>query len=197
MSYFPFFVDVEKLHGVIVGGGNVALEKVERLIPFNAKLTLVAPEIDEAIRQFGDRIELIEREYRSADLDNADYVIAATDIHGLNEQVRGDAKKRGLLINVVDVTDSCDFIFPSVIKRGKLVVGVSSSGAGPRVAIRLRKEIEKMLPDDIEDILDFLAQERIRAKEEIEDPVERKKYLIELADRVLDHEQCTKTESKN
>lgn len=197
MSYFPFFVDVEKLHGVIVGGGNVALEKVERLIPFNAKLTLVAPEIDEAIRQFGDRIELIEREYRSTDLDNADYVIAATDIHGLNEQVRGDAKKRGLLINVVDVTDSCDFIFPSVIKRGKLVVGVSSSGAGPRVAIRLRKEIEKMLPDDIEDILDFLAQERIRAKEEIEDPVERKKYLIELADRVLDHEQCTESESKN
>lgn len=187
MSYFPFFVDVEKLCGVIVGGGGVALEKVERLIQFNAKLTLIAPRIDENIKKFGDRIELIEREYNEAYLDNADYVIIATNIHELNEQVRADAKKRGLLVNVVDVTQSCDFIFPSVIKRGRLVIGVSSSGAGPRAAIRLRKEIEEIIPDDIEDILDFLAAERVRAKKEIPDQKERKKYLIELADRLLDH----------
>ena len=189
MNYFPFFADVEKLHGVIIGGGNVALEKVERLATFNAKLTLVADKIDDRIKQYADRVELIERAYISSDLDNADYVIAATDNHELNHKIRHDAKKRNLLINVVDVPECCDFIFPSVLKRGKLVVGVSSSGAGPQVAIRLRKEIEKIIPDDIEGILDFLAEERIRAKKEIADPLERKKYLIELADKLLNHEQ--------
>ena len=226
MGYFPFFVDVEKLHGVIVGGGNIALEKVERLVPFNAKLTLVASNIDDRIKQYAcayrvnqtanedvnedgikqhvsdDKInqrahlQLIEREYRSEDLDDADYVIAATNISTLNEQIRRDARKRGLLVNVVDVTDSCDFIFPSVVKRGRLVVGVSSSGAGPQVAIRLRKEIEKVIPDDIEDILDFLAEERIRAKKEIPDSAERKKYLIGLADKLLNHENQQSTEKQ-
>lgn len=188
MSYFPFFVDVEKLHGVIIGGGHVALEKVERLVTFTNNLTLIAPDIRSEIRRY-EGIELIEEEYKSGHLDTADYVIAATDIRTLNEQVYKDAKARGLLINVVDVPDKCDFIFPSVVKRGKLVVGVSSSGAGPQVAIRLRKEIEKIIPDDIESILDFLAEERVRAKEEIPNPAERKKYLIELADKLLNHEQ--------
>ena len=188
MGYFPFFVDVENLHGIIIGGGHIALEKVERLAVFNAKLTLVAPEIRDEIRQYTD-VELIEEEYRREHLESADYVIAATDIRALNEQIYADAKSRGLLINVVDVPEKCDFIFPSVLKRGKLVVGVSSSGAGPQVAIRLRKEIEKLIPDDIEQTLDFLAEERIRAKKEIPNPVERKKYLIELADKLLNHER--------
>lgn len=189
MGYFPFFTDVSKLHGVIIGGGNIAAEKVMRLIQFDAKLTIVALDICDDIREFGDRVSLIESHYNSSHLDNADYVIAATDIQELNQQIYKDSKERKLLINVVDVPDKCDFIFPSVMQKGKLVVGVSSSGAGPQVAIRLRREIEKIVPDNIEEILDYLAAERVKAKETIPDPLARKKYLIELADRLLKYEE--------
>lgn len=185
MAYFPFCVDVVKLHGVIIGGGKVALEKVERLLSFDARLTLVALKVCDEIKALGDEITIIEKTYESSDLLTADYVIAATDDEELNKKIYDDARQKKLLTNVVDVPDLCDFIFPSVLKRGKLVVGVTSSGAGPQVAIRLRKEIEKIVPDDIEEILDILAKERIRAKEEIKDSVERRKYLIDLSNRLL------------
>lgn len=186
MSYFPFFANIEALQGVIIGGGHVALEKVERLLSFNAKLTLVAKEISDDIKKYDSRITLVEAEYDSRYLNLADYVIAATDVTELNERIYADAKARKLLINVVDVPDKCDFIFPSVLQKGRLVVGVSTSGAGPQVGIRLRNEIERVIPDNIEEILDILAKERIEAKERIPDPVERRSYLIGLANKLLD-----------
>lgn len=187
MGYFPFYTNVENLHGVIIGGGKVALEKVERLMSFDAKLTLVAKEVCPEIMEYQERVEIIQDSYKSAYLDQANYVIAATDNQELNETIYADAKARKLLINVVDVPELCDFIFPSVVQRGKLVVGVSTSGAGPQVAIRLRNEIEKIIPDDMEAILDYLAEERITAKEKISDPLERRRYLIKLANEMLDY----------
>lgn len=188
MSHFPFYVNVASLHGVIIGGGKMALEKVERLVSFQAKITLIAPRVCDEIKAYADRLTFLERTYRKEDLVNAEYVIAATNLRGLNEQIRRDAKERGLLINVVDMPEMCDFIFPSVVQRGRLVVGVSTSGAGPQVAIRLRKEIEQIIPDEIEETLDYLAKERIRAKEEMSDPVVRRNYLIELANTLLNDE---------
>jgi len=189
MAYFPFFVDVTNLQGLIVGGGNIALEKVERLLAFDAKLTLIAEDICEEIKGYANKIQLVEEKYYSDILKNADYVVAATDNTELNELIYKDAKKLNLLVNVVDVPDLCDFIFPSVMKRGKLVVGVSTSGAGPQVAIRLRKEIEETIPSDIEETLDILAKARIEAKETIKDPAKRRKYLIDLANSLLDKDK--------
>jgi len=189
MNYFPFFVDVESLHGVIIGGGHIALEKITRLNMFHANLTVVATKICDEIRSIEGNIRIIEDVYKTDYLCDAQYVIAATDNTELNNQIYQDAKKRGLLINVVDVPQNCDFIFRAVLKRGKLVVGVSSSGAGPQVAIRLRNEIEKIVPKNIEDVLDYLAKERIRVKEEIKDPCERRRYLTLLADKLLKYDE--------
>ena len=214
MGYFPFFMDMERLQGLIIGGGNIAAEKLEKLLPAGASLKVVAPEIKQEIlvaagvaeikgtaeQQNADRepegsectepekpgrVEVIRREYRTEDLDEVDYVIAATGIREINDKVCREAKQRRIPVNVVDDPENCDFIFPSVVRRGRMVVGVSTGGAGPRVAVRLRKQIEEMLPEDIEEILDILARERIRAKKEIPDPVQRKKYLMDLADRLL------------
>ena len=214
MGYFPFFMDMEPLQGLIIGGGNIAAEKLEKLLPAGASLKVVAPEIKQEIlvaagvaeikgtaeQQNADRepegsectepekpgrVEVIRREYRTEDLDEVDYVIAATGIREINDKVCREAKQRRIPVNVVDDPENCDFIFPSVVRRGRMVVGVSTGGAGPRVAVRLRKQIEEMLPEDIEEILDILAIERIRAKKEIPDPVQRKKYLMDLADRLL------------
>lgn len=189
MGYFPFFTNVENLNGVIIGGGAVALEKVERLLVFNAKLTVIAPTVYDEIKALGNQLKIEERKYKKEDFDAADYIIAATNIREVNEEVYAIAKEKKILINVVDVPDKCDFIFPSVLQRGKLVVGVSTSGAGPQVAIRLRDEIEKLVPSDIEEKLDFLARERILAKEKISDPKERRRYLIDLANKVLNDER--------
>lgn len=214
MGYFPFFMDMERLQGLIIGGGNIAAEKLEKLLPAGASLKVVAPEIKQEIlvaagvaeikgtaeQQNADRepegsecteqekpgrVEVIRREYRTEDLDEVDYVIAATGIREINDKVCREAKQRRIPVNVVDDPENCDFIFPSVVRRGRMVVGVSTGGAGPRVAVRVRKQIEEMLPEDIEEILDILARERIRAKKEIPDPVQRKKYLMDLADRLL------------
>ena len=222
MGYFPFFMDMERLQGLIIGGGNIAAEKLEKLLPAGASLKVVAPEIKQEIlvaagvaeikgtaeQQNADRepegnectepegsectepekpgrVEVIRREYRTEDLDEVDYVIAATGIREINDKVCREAKQRRIPVNVVDDPENCDFIFPSVVRRGRMVVGVSTGGAGPRVAVRLRKQIEEMLPEDIEEILDILARERIRAKKEIPDPVQRRKYLMDLADRLL------------
>ena len=214
MGYFPFFMDMERLQGLIIGGGNIAAEKLEKLLPAGASLKVVAPEIKQEIlvaagvaeikgtaeQQNADRepegnectepekpgrVEVIRREYRTEDLDDVDYVIAATGIREINDKVCREAKQRRIPVNVVDDPENCDFIFPSVVRRGRMVVGVSTGGAGPRVAVRLRKQIEEILPEDIEEILDILARERIRAKKEIPDPVQRKKYLMDLADRLL------------
>lgn len=186
MGYFPFFVNLTKLHGVVIGGGRIALEKVSRLIEYDCRLTVVATKICDEIKAYSKDIELVEESYIEEFLDAADYIIAATDIKELNEQIYHDAKKRGKLINVVDVPDKCDFIFPSVLHKDKLVIGISTSGAGPQVAIRLKDRISEIIPDNIEEILDYLAKERIRAKEEIADPKERREYLIEVANKLLD-----------
>lgn len=188
MNYFPFFVNVEELHGVIVGGGKVAAEKVERLSIADARLMVIAPEIDEEIRGYQDVVTLKFKPYEEADLADADYVIAATGIPEIDRVVYEDAKRRNILVNMVDVPEYCDFIFPSVVKRGKLVAGVSSSGASPLAAVRLRKEIEKIIPEGIEEKLDYLFEARRKAKEEIKDPNERRQYLIELSNRVLNDE---------
>jgi siroheme synthase-like protein len=188
MNYFPFFVNVEELHGVIVGGGKVAAEKVERLSIADARLVVIAPEMDEEIRGYQDVVTLKFKPYEEADLADADYVIAATGIPEIDRAVYEDAKRRNILVNMVDVPEYCDFIFPSVVKRGKLVAGVSSSGASPLAAVRLRKEIEKIIPEGIEEKLDYLFEARRKAKEEIKDPKERRQYLIELSNRVLNDE---------
>lgn len=188
MNYFPFFVNVEELHGVIVGGGKVAAEKVERLSIADARLMVIAPEMDEEIRGYQDVVTLKFKPYEEADLADADYVIAATGIPEIDRVVYEDAKRRNILVNMVDVPEYCDFIFPSVVKRGKLVAGVSSSGASPLAAVRLRKEIEKIIPEGIEEKLDYLFEARRKAKEEIKDPNERRQYLIELSNRVLNDE---------
>jgi siroheme synthase-like protein len=187
MSYFPFFLDLPRLQGLIIGAGYVAEEKISRLLPSGANLTVIAREISQQVRDY-EGITILEKEYEKGDLQGFDYIIAATNDSDLNQRIYDDARQMHLLVNVVDIPELCDFIFPSVLKKGKLVIGISTSGAAPQVAIRLRKELENQIPDDIEEKLDYLYQERIRVKKEIADPSERRKYLKGLADRLLDYE---------
>lgn len=181
MAYFPFFFEVNRLKGVVIGGGRIALEKIEKLDAYEAELTVIAPEILPKICEYKCVKNIVRREFEEGDLEEADYVIAATDIIELNERVRQLCRSRHLPVNVVDNQALCDFIFPSVYKRGPLVVGVSSSGASPQVAIELRKQFEENTPDNIEEILDYLASIRPYVKEKVTNPKIRHHLFGDIA----------------
>lgn len=154
MAYFPMFVDLEGQKVLIVGGGRVAARKVEKLLPFGCSITVVATKIRQEIRDFG--VMVYCRAFEPADLDGCAMAIAATDEPELNKYVCDLAKQRGIPVNSVDDKDNCTFLFPALVKRGKLTVGVCTSGASPSAAKWVKEQTEKSLPENTEAILDYL-----------------------------------------
>lgn len=154
MAYFPMFVDLEGQKVLIVGGGKVAARKVEKLLPFGCSITVVATKIRQEIRDLGVAAHC--RAFDSADLDGCAMAIAATDEPELNKYVCDLAKQRGIPVNSVDDKDNCSFLFPALVKRGKLTVGVCTSGASPSAAKWVKERAEKSLPENTEAILDYL-----------------------------------------
>jgi siroheme synthase-like protein len=158
MTYFPFYCDIENKKWLLVGGGRVAAGKFSRLIAFTRKITVIAPEISDEIKKDAeDGVRLLERDFRAADLDDADIVVAATDDKALNAQIASLCRERKIPVNAVDDPENCDFIFPAIIKRGRLTVSVSTNGASPIYAAMLKKQINDSLPVDIDIILEKMA----------------------------------------
>ncbi len=146
----PFYIACLRLTGrrcVVVGGGDVGLEKVEGLLACDADVTLVAPEAHPELTQLAleGSIRWEQREYAgSADLDGALIAIAATDDTDLNIRVFEDAEARAMLVNVVDVPPLCNFILPAIVRTGPLAVAISTAGASPALAKRMKREISDL-----------------------------------------------------
>ncbi len=146
----PFYIACLRLSGrrcVVVGGGDVGLEKVEGLLACDADVTLVAPEAHPELVQLAleGSIRWEQREYAgSADLDGALIAIAATDDTDLNIRVFEDAEARAMLVNVVDVPPLCNFILPAIVRTGPLAVAISTAGASPALAKRMKREIGEL-----------------------------------------------------
>jgi len=161
--YYMACLDLEGRRVLVVGGGPVAREKVEGLLDCGALVTVVAPEIDPEL----DRpdVELLRREYRSADLEGRLLVVAATSTPSVNRQVFHDAEARGLLCNVVDVPDLCSFILPAVHRQGPIAVAVSTGGASPALAQRLRDDVAAVVGPRHAELADELRALRPWAKQ--------------------------------
>lgn len=158
MTYFPFYCDIEQKKWLLVGGGRVAAGKFSRLIAFTRKITVIAPEIsDEIKKDAASDARLLERDFMAADLDDADIVVAATDDKALNAQIASLCRERKIPVNAVDDPENCDFIFPAIIKKGRLTVSVSTNGASPIYAAMLKKQINDSLPEYIDIILEKMA----------------------------------------
>lgn len=144
---------------LVVGGGTVALRKVEGLVAAGAQVTVVAPEADEGLLTLAASgvVHLEDRAYESRDLDGTFLVIAATDDRTVNHAVSAGAMSRGLLVNVVDDPDASNFIVPAVVRRGELTVAVSTGGASPALARRLREELEVRFGPEYEELVEILA----------------------------------------
>lgn len=186
MGFFPFFMDITGKNGVIVGGGKVAARKVEKLLLFEPKLTVIAPQIEECIRTQEKLLRkdtaaalcFIEREFRMEDLSGADFVIAATDDEMLNSRISDYCKAKQIPVNVVDDREKCSFFFPALVKEGALTIGISTDGKCPVAASWVRKEISHTLPSRIGDVIDLIGQIRPQVME-LDVPESMRKDILE------------------
>jgi precorrin-2 dehydrogenase / sirohydrochlorin ferrochelatase len=142
----PFYIACLRLSGrrcVVVGGGDVGLEKVEGLLACDGDVTLVSPEAVEPLRELAEEgsIRWERRPYERSDLEGTFIVIAATGDSEVNIRVFEDAEQRAMLVNVVDVPPLCNFILPAIIRSGPLAIAISTAGASPALAKRIRDEI--------------------------------------------------------
>lgn len=177
MSYFPFFMEMEGRPGLIVGGGVVACRKVEKLLPYGPRLTVVAPEIAPEIAAVNG-LTLLRRPFRPEDLEGMAFVISAAP--PVNRQVAELCHERHLPVNVVDDRELCSFLFPALVKRGSLSVGISTGGASPTAAIYLKEQIAALLPKNFEELLAFLDSLRPALKAEIPEEARRSKAFSRL-----------------
>ncbi len=165
--FYPMFVDLEGRRCLVVGGGPVATEKVGKLLEHGAVVRLVTPEMaDElaALVASGEVAEHRARAYRPDDLDGCFLVIAATNLDAINRMVWQDAEALNLLCNVVNVPPLCNFIVPSIVRRGELALAISTGGASPVVAKHIRRELEEAYGPEWEALVNLLREARDELK---------------------------------
>jgi len=184
MAYFPAFLKLDNKKILIIGGGNVAYEKLEHLLDFTDDITLVAQAFTKEMLTTIEkkRLSFEIREYKSGDIKEFAIVVVAVDNLDLQAEIFKESKKYNCLCNAVDSTAYCDFIFPSYIKKGDLTVAVSTSGASPAMAKYLRIFLQKMIP---ESIVAFL-QEMKTLRKTLPKGKERMKMLDEKAKKYIE-----------
>jgi precorrin-2 dehydrogenase / sirohydrochlorin ferrochelatase len=161
---YPVMLNLSGRRAVIIGGGTVALRKARDLLASDALVTVISitfnGEFDALAAEFRDRLVLEERPYARGDLEGALVVFSATNDHALNRKVYEEAKERNIFINAVDDPPHCSFTVPSSFSRGDLVVAISTGGVSPSMSARIRRAIEAVIPDSIEDTLKALSAAR-------------------------------------
>ena len=142
--YYPILLNIQGRKCLVVGGGPVALRKVKALLEHGANVEVVSPTFCPELNQLATdgAIRAIQRDYKSEDLQHAFIAIAATDNAKTNERVAAEARRRGVLVNVANDPKSSDFIVPSYLKRGDVIIAVSTSGRSPALARKIRSELE-------------------------------------------------------
>ena len=187
MAYFPFYMDIAGKRGVILGGGRVAAGKIAALLPFAPQLVCIAPVICDEIERLAETgteepgsLRLISRRAKEADLEGAFFVIAATDSPETNAWAARLCREKGILINAVDDRKNCSFYFPALVKRGSVVVGISTGGCSPAAASWLRRKAERMVPEEMGAAVERLGELRDRVKESVPQAEERGELLKRL-----------------
>lgn len=163
MALYPIFVEMKGRRILVIGGGHVSAEKVRGLLAGEADITLVTPELNAELREHvgAGRVRHIERAYQDSDLDGGyELIMVATDDGAINAEVAAGGKRRGIWVNAADDQKHCDFILPSVVRKGKITLAASTSGASPALARRLREELDAYLTDDMPALADLLGEMR-------------------------------------
>ncbi|MFC5447279.1 precorrin-2 dehydrogenase/sirohydrochlorin ferrochelatase family protein [Paenibacillus aestuarii] len=187
---YPIMLDLIGTRSLVVGGGRIAERKVRSLVQAGAHVTVLSPDFTDGLVEMGQRseIKLIEerfseawlREQTASALKACRLVIAATDSAEVNQAVCAAARRWGMFVNVVDQPELSTFILPSVVRRGKLVIAVSSGGASPSFARKIARELEQSYGEEYELYLDFLSEFRLKIQAVIADKQARQQLFQEM-----------------
>jgi precorrin-2 dehydrogenase/sirohydrochlorin ferrochelatase len=190
MKYYPVCLDVSGKRCVIVGGGEVAERKVRRLMDCGAEVLVVSESLSPALQTMKSDglLSHIQAGYSSDLIEGAFLVIGATDRTEVNEAVSRDAKRQGILVNIVDDPERCNFILPSLHRRGDLMIAVSTGGKSPALAKKLRKEMARHYGPEFETLLRIMGQIRSRIISRGYPPEKNKALFESVIDSdIMDH----------
>jgi precorrin-2 dehydrogenase/sirohydrochlorin ferrochelatase len=193
MDLFPIFLKLTARPCLVIGAGNLAESKIESLRAANGKVTVIAPAASDRIAELAASGEILwhQRAYEPGDIRDYFLVVTATNVPAVNRAVYLEAQSQNILCNAVDDPPFCDYYFPSVVRRGDLQIAISTAGASPALAQRLRKEINAQLPLDTGDWLNDLGNLRREVVQAEPLNEERKLLLHQLAGReVCGYDGC-------
>ena len=161
-TFYPVFLNLTGRRCVIIGGGQVAAGKVSKLLESGAKIIVISPDATQGIRDYADsgQIEYSLRKYQEGDLNGAFLVVAATNDRVVNQEIFEEAEKSGILLNAVDDMPRCSFIAPSIVEKGPITVAISTGGASPALARKLREKLEVSPALDWADATNMLSHAR-------------------------------------
>lgn len=184
MQYYPIYLDIKNRNCLVVGGGSVGTRKVLTLLNCGGRVTVISPKLTEKLRTLAEKgkIHWISRPYSSSDMRDAFLVIGATDDEDLNRQLHLDAEKSNKLCNIADQPESCNFILPSIVNRGDLVVTISTSGKSPAYAKKLRKTLENDFGEEHAVFLKMMGAIRKKILSEDHEPEFHKPIFEKLVD---------------
>ncbi len=175
-AYYPIYLDIKDKRCVVVGGGEVAYRKALVLKEAGAEVIVIAPEFYEKFSAEKD-VALLRQGYSGECLQGAFLVIAATNDKEINQKIWEDAQRHGLLVNVVDQPELCNFIVPSVVNRGELQISISTGGASPALAKRIRQELESLFGPEYSELTQLLSKLRPMVISSIKDEDKRRQVF--------------------
>ncbi len=190
MKYFPISLSVKDRRVTVIGGGHVAEERVQALLECNARVRVISPEVTETLESLSaaGKIELHLRTYESGDLAGSWAVLTATDDPSVNEAAWGESREGRIPINVTDDPSKCDFIMPALLRRGDLTIAISTGGASPALAARLRRRLSAIVGPEYGRLLEVLGRVRSRLKDSVADADERRRLHYRIVDSNILHQ---------
>lgn len=167
MGYYPIFVEMTMRRCVVIGGGAVAERKVEGLLPVGAYVTIISPILTSRLVSLVSqgKVRHIARQYRAGDLEGQSLAFVATDDLGVSEAIAREGQERGVWVNAADDLAHCDFILPSVLRRGELVVAVATGGSSPALSSVIREELEGYFTEEYATLAAIVGNVRRELKE--------------------------------
>jgi precorrin-2 dehydrogenase/sirohydrochlorin ferrochelatase len=182
MKLFPLFLKLRNRKCLVVGAGSIAESKIASLADTGAEVCVIAPDATPQVRTWARsrKIDWQQRQFRLRDLQGVFLVIAATSSRELHQRIFREAQRLGVLCNVVDVPELCDFYYPAVLRRGALQIAVSTAGRSPALAQRLRKELESQFGPEYEEWLESVGKVREEVPARNLTAEQRKQFLHEL-----------------
>ena len=200
MGYYPVFLDLDQTRCLVVGGGAIAERKVEALLAAGGEVALISPELTAALHalEAAGRLTVQQRPYQRGDLDAVALVIAATDDPTLQRQIAADAKQANILCNIVDQPALCSFIVPAVVQQGDLTISVSTNGASPALAKKIRQDLAEQFGPEYAVALRLLRRIRERLIHEQRSAKDRQRLLTGLVESpLLDYLRDRQTDKLN